>query len=349
MLFRKAHSPFVNAQTHVHSIMYQVLAALIPGALASIYFFGWGVLFNLIIAAGVCLLSEAAVLKLRSRPIEPALKDGSTLITACLLALALPPLVPWWLTVIASIFAIVVAKQLYGGLGFNLFNPAMVGYVVVMVSFPREMTYWTAPLGVMDQWHSFGDVFNVIFRGTVPAQVSIDSITMATPMDAIKTQVALEQGISSTRQSPVYGPLFGVIAGKGWEWIKLLFLDGGLWMIKLKTIDWRIPVSFLLTLLLISNFFAVSDYATYPSALFHLLSGGTMLCAFFIATDPISASTTPRGRWIYGAGIGVLTYSIRTWGGYPDGIAFAVVFMNITVPLLDYYTRPKTYGDLEVD
>ena len=347
MLFRKASSPFVSAQANVQSIMVQVLLALVPGTLAAIYFFGWGVLINLVIAASVSLLSESWVLKLRARPIGASLKDGSALITACLLALALPPLVPWWLTVIASIFAIVVAKQLYGGLGFNLFNPAMVGYVVVMISFPREMTYWTAPLGAVDHWLSFSDTFNVIFAGSLPDQNSIDSITMATPMDTLKTQIGLENDIESTRTHKVYGAVFSGISGKGWDWVNGLFLISGLWMIKQKVIDWRIPVSFLLSLLLISNFFAVSDYATYPSALFHLFSGGTMLCAFFIATDPVSACTTPKGRWIYGAGIAVLVYTIRTWGGYPDGIAFAVVLMNMAVPLLDYYTQPRTYGKSE--
>lgn len=349
MLFKKVNAPLVNAQNTVHSIMYQVLYALIPGTMAAIYFFGWGVLINLMITATVCLLSEALVLKLRARPVEAALKDGSALITACLLALALPPLVPWWLTVIASIFAIVMAKQLYGGLGFNLFNPAMVGYIVVMISFPREMTYWTPPLGVSEGWLSFSDTFNVIFSGALPDNSSIDSITMATPMDTLKTQIGLENGIESTRQHKIYGALFSGLSGVGWQWLNLLFLAGGIWMIKQKVIDWRIPVSFLITLLLIANFFAVSDYATYPSAIFHLFSGGTMLCAFFIATDPISACTTPRGRWIYGAGIAAIAYVIRTWGGYPDGLAFAVVLMNIAVPLLDYYTQPRTYGQAESD
>ena len=349
MLFRKASSPFINAQASVQSIMVQVLYALIPGTLAAIYFFGWGVLINLLIAASICLLSEALVLKLRARPIEASLKDGSALITACLLALALPPLAPWWLTGIASIFAIVVAKQLYGGLGFNLFNPAMVGYIVVMISFPREMTFWTAPLGAVEHGLSFSDTLSIIFSGALPDQSSIDSVTMATPMDTLKTQIGLENDIESTRNHKVYGVLFSNIGGKGWQWINLLFLLSGLWMIKQKIIDWRIPVSFLITLLLIANFFSVSDYSTYPSALFHLFSGGTMLCAFFIATDPISASTTPRGRWIYGIGIAVLVYTIRTWGGYPDGIAFAIVLMNMAVPLIDYYTQPKTYGKTEIE
>ncbi len=175
MLFRKASSPFVSANANVQSMMYKVVYALIPGTLAAIYFFGWGVLINLFIAIAVCLGSEALTLKLRDRPVAPSLTDGSALITACLLALALPPLVPWWLTTIASMFAIVVAKHLYGGLGFNPFNPAMVGYIVVMISFPREMTMWTPPLGVAGGWPGLIDTFNIIFTSTLPEGQSLDT------------------------------------------------------------------------------------------------------------------------------------------------------------------------------
>jgi electron transport complex protein RnfD len=346
MLFKKNSSPFISANASVHTIMYKVLLALIPGTLAAIYFFGWGVLINLFIACTVCLLSEASMLMLRNRPVEPSLKDGSALITACLLALALPPLAPWWVTTIGSLFAIVVAKHLYGGLGFNLFNPAMVGYIVVMISFPREMTYWTPPFGVGNGWPGFIDTLNIIFSGS-SLGMNIDSITMATPIDTIKTQIGLEMDISATRSNKTYAPLFGTVSGTGWEWINGMFLIGGYWLVKQKVVDWRIPTSFLLGLFLISNFFSVLDYASYSSALFHLFSGGTMLCAFFIASDPVTASTTPKGRWIYGFGIAALVYIIRTWGGYPDGIAFAVVLMNVAVPLLDYYTQPKTYGTME--
>ncbi len=347
MLFRKASSPFINASEDVQSMMYRVLYALIPGTLASIYFFGWGVLFNLVIAVAVCLASEAVALKLRDRPVKPALSDGSAIITACLLALALPPLVPWWLTTIASMFAIFVAKHLYGGLGFNPFNPAMVGYIVVMISFPREMTLWTPPLGVASGWPGLLDTFRIIFSGTPPTGQDFDTITMATPIDTLKTQIGLERDIETTRNHAVYGPLFSTVSGRGWEWINGLYLLGGYWLIKQKVIDWRIPVSFLVGLVVVSNLFAVYDYASYSSPMFHAFSGGTMLCAFFIATDPVSACTTPKGRWIYGASIGVLVYIIRTWGGYPDGIAFAVVLMNMAVPLLDYYTQPKIYGKVE--
>ncbi|MBE9567822.1 MAG: electron transport complex subunit RsxD [Proteobacteria bacterium] len=344
MLFKRSPSPHIRQAISVHDMMFMVLYALVPGALASMYFFGWGVLFNLLIAITVCLGSEAIILKLRKHEVGETLLDGSALLTACLLALALPSLAPWWLTTIASISAIVVAKHLYGGLGFNPFNPAMVGYIVVMISFPLEMTMWTAPMGVGGGWPDFLTTFNWVFFGNLPAG-GIDSISMATPIDLLKTQLSQLHDISETRNNVAYSPLFASISGTGWQWVNLLYLGGGIWLIKKGVVDWRIPTAFLISLVLISNTFAVLDYANNSSALFHAFSGGTMLCAFFIATDPVTASTTPRGRWIYGAGIATLVYVIRSWGGYPDGIAFAVILMNIAAPLIDYYTQPKIYGD----
>ena len=349
MLFKRTPSPHIKQDITVQDMMLKVLYALIPGTLASIYFFGWGVLFNLTIAISVCLLSEAVILKLRQREVTATLMDGSALITACLLALALPSLAPWWITVIASISAIAVAKHLYGGLGFNPFNPAMVGYIVVMISFPLEMTFWSAPIGVathgISGWPDFSTTFNWVFLGKLPYGETIDSITMATPIELIKTQLSQFHDVAETRNNPQFSALFSSISGTGWQWINLLFLGGGIYLVKKDVADWRIPTAFLISLVLISNLFAVMDYSTNSSPLFHAFSGGTMLCAFFIATDPVTASTTPRGRWIYGACIGALVYIIRSWGGYPDGIAFAVVLMNIAAPLIDYYTQPKVYGD----
>jgi electron transport complex protein RnfD len=254
------------------------------------------------------------------------------------------------LTTIASISAIAVAKHLYGGLGFNPFNPAMVGYIVVMISFPLEMTMWTAPMGVSigdaSGWPDFLTTFNWVFLGKLPYAQTIDSISMATPIDLIKTQLHQFHSLAETRNNTEFSALFSSISGTGWQWINIAFLGGGIWLVKKGVADWRIPTAFLVSLALISNLFAVIDYSTYSSTLFHTFSGGTMLCAFFIATDPVTACTTPRGRWIYGACIGVLVYIIRTWGGYPDGIAFAVVLMNIAAPLIDYYTQPKVFGGL---
>lgn len=345
MLFKRTPSPHIKQNISVHDMMFKVLYALIPGTLAAIYFFGWGVLFNLLIAISVCLTTEAIILKLRQREITDTLMDGSALLTACLLALALPSLAPWWITVIASISAIAVAKHLYGGLGFNPFNPAMVGYIVVMISFPLEMTLWSAPMGVNAGWPDFSTTFNWVFLGALPYGETIDSLSMATPIDLIKTQLNQLHDVVETRNNVEYSALFSSISGTGWQWINILFLGGGIWLIKKDVIDWRIPTAFLISLIFISNTFAVMDYATNSSPMFHIFSGGTMLCAFFIATDPVTACTTPKGRWIYGACIGALVYIIRSWGGYPDGIAFAIVLMNMAAPLIDYYTQPKVYGD----
>ncbi|NOQ90743.1 MAG: electron transport complex subunit RsxD [Gammaproteobacteria bacterium] len=349
MLFKRTPSPHIKQNITVQDMMVKVLYALIPGTLASIYFFGWGVLFNLIIAISVCLFTEAIILKLRQREITETLLDGSALITACLLALALPSLAPWWLTTIASISAIAVAKHLYGGLGFNPFNPAMVGYIVVMISFPLEMTMWTTPMGVnigdVNGWPDFLTTFNWVFFGQLPGAHTIDTISMATPIELIKTQLHQLHSVAETRNNAEYSALFSSISGTGWQWVNILFLAGGIWLVKKGVADWRIPTAFLISLVLISNLFSVIDYSTNSSALFHAFSGGTMLCAFFIATDPVTACSTPKGRWIYGASIAALMYIIRSWGGYPDGIAFAVVLMNIAAPLIDYYTQPKVYGD----
>jgi len=351
MLFKRTPAPHIKQNITVQNMMFMVLYALVPGTLASIYFFGWGVLFNLMIAIFVCLATEAIILKLRQREVTDTLMDGSALLTACLLALALPSLAPWWITVIASISAIAVAKHLYGGLGFNPFNPAMVGYIVVMISFPLEMTMWSAPIGVSHGinmgWPGFTATFNWVFLGDLPYGETIDSISMATPIDLLKTQLNQMHDVIDTRNNVEYSALFSSISGTGWQWVNILFLAGGIWLVKKDVADWRIPTAFLISLVLISNTFAVVDYATNSSPLFHAFSGGTMLCAFFIATDPVTACTTPKGRWIYGAGIGALVYIIRSWGGYPDGIAFAVVLMNIAAPLIDYYTQPKVYGDPE--
>ncbi|MDH5472695.1 MAG: electron transport complex subunit RsxD [Gammaproteobacteria bacterium] len=344
MLFKTASSPHNNQAYTVDQIMQRVLLALIPGTIAAIVFFGWGVFINIIIASITALTCEALMLNLRGRPIKPYLTDGSAMVTACLLALALPQLAPWWLTVIGTAFAIIFAKHLYGGLGFNPFNPAMAGYVVVIISFPREMTQWVPPLVEGYTHLNFIETFRLIFTGIAPDRFAWDAITMATPMDILKIQLGLELSINDIHQHQTYGPLFGSISGIGWEWINGLFLASGIWLAYKRIIDWRIPVGILGMLFFLSNSFALYDYASFTPPTFHLFSGGIMLGAFFIATDPVTASTTPKGRWLFGMGVGILIFIIRTWGGYPDGIAFAVLLMNLAAPLLDYYTMPRAYG-----
>lgn len=344
MQFKTASSPHIAQHNSVQSVMYKVLLAMIPGTIAMVVFFGWGVLINIILASVVALSCEALMLLLRKRPLKPYLFDGSALLTAALLALALPQLAPWWLTLIGTAFAIIVAKHLYGGLGFNPFNPAMVGYVVVIISFPREMTHWVPPLLEDYTLLTFTETLRVIFWGELPLTYGWDAITMATPLDTVKTQLGLELSINEIENHKEYGSMFGYIGGFGWEWVNGLFLASGLYLCVKGIIDWRIPAGLIAAILVISNLFALYDYASFTPPTFHLFSGGIMLAAFFIATDPVTAATTTKGRWLYGAGIGIFIYIIRTWGSYPDGIAFAVILMNMAAPLLDYYTMPRAFG-----
>jgi len=336
MAFGNYSSPHFPASESVGVMMRHVLLALLPGAACMTWYFGPGVISNLVVAAVTAVCAEAMMLYLRGRPIRPVLADNSALVTGVLLALALPPLAPWWIPVIGTLFAIIVAKQLYGGLGFNPFNPAMVGYVVLLISFPRELTLWPAP----HTGPGLVDTLNLVFLNTLPTGLELDALTMATPMDSVKTGIGLEQTISTMQA----GGSFGLVGASGWEWVNLWFLAGGLWLLKIRVIQWQIPASMLMALAGMALAFFLLDPETYTSPLFQLFSGAAMLGAFFIATDPVSASTTPTGRLVYGAGIGILVYIIRHWGGYPEGIAFAVLLMNMAAPTIDYYTQPRVFG-----
>ena len=327
-LFRSGPSPRLPLTHPVETVMRSVILALIAGTVAQIWLWGPGVLIQCGLAIVFALTAEGTVMALRGRPALPCLKDGSALVTAILLGLSIPGLAPWWIITLGTLFAILLGKQVYGGLGHNPFNPAMVGYAILLISFPREMTHWPAEYVTLDQ--ALGIIF---WTGE---NLRPDAMAMATPLDALRTGLTL--GPISTDPS---GPS---ASDHGAAWVNLGYLLGGLWLLKRKLADWRIPMSFLTALMVLALTFHLVDAARYPSPLFELLNGATVLGAFFIATDPVSAATTPRGRWIYGAGIGVLVYVIRTWGGYPDGVAFAVLLMNLSAPTLDHFTRPRVYG-----
>lgn len=333
-------SPFLSGTSRVTKHMIQLLLALIPALIALVYYFGPGVLINIVLAVVVALLVEALMLHLRGRPLKPFLTDGSAIVTAVLLALALPSLAPWWLTVVGIVFAIVFAKHLYGGLGYNPFNPAMVAYVLLLISFPVEMTSWLPVDSINEHPLNFASTFQAIFFGHLPDGLTFDTISGATPLDEMKT--GMGQGYNP--MIILNHQLYGIIGGKGWEVVNLAFLAGGLFLIYRRVISWHIPAAMLASLAVISSITYFISPETSATPLLHLLSGGTMICAFFIATDPVTASTTLRGRLIFGAGIGLLTYIIRVWGGYADGIAFAVLLMNMLVPTIDYYTQPVAYG-----
>jgi electron transport complex protein RnfD len=340
MKFRTPSSPHFHGPATVTGVMLQVVYALIPGIIAYIWLFGWGVITNLVMATVTALATEAVMLHLRGRPLAMYLSDGSALVTAILLGLAIPPLAPWWVLFVGTAFAIVFAKHLYGGLGFNPFNPAMVGYVMLLISFPREMTAWPAPISLREMNLDLGQSLAYVFGGNLPAGVRLDALSMATPLDDLRTQLGLGKAVEQITSSPI----FGMIGGTGWEWINIAFLAGGLWLIRKKIISWHVPVGMLGSLALISFLFFIIKPETHASPLFHLISGGAILGAFFIATDPVSGSTTPRGRLYFGIGVGVLTYIIRSWGGYPDAVAFSVLLMNMGAPTIDYYTRPRVFG-----
>jgi electron transport complex protein RnfD len=234
------------------------------------------------------------------------------------------------------IFAIVIAKHLYGGLGYNPFNPAMIAYAALLVSFPLEMTIWPNAVG------GFGSVD----LGTTLAKVlgsgvaNWDAYTHATALDSVKIGLSLHQSTQQVMQ----GESVGLLGSQGWEWVNLAYLIGGGWMLYKRVITWHIPVAMLAGLVVLASTFWLLNTNQYPSPLFHLLSGATMLGAFFIATDPVTASTTPVGKLVFGFSMGALVYVIRTWGGYPDAVAFAVLIMNMAVPLIDTYTQPRVYG-----
>jgi electron transport complex protein RnfD len=319
--------------------MLRVLCALLPGIAIYVWFFGAAILLQIALTSITALAAEALILGLRGKPLKQFLTDGSALVTAWLIALTFPSIAPWWLTVLGTILAIVVAKQLYGGLGQNPFNPAMVAFALMIVAYPSLMSQWPAA-GSTD----FAAQWQAIFGAR-----QLDAITMATPLDALRTvlrdpeQRAVIAGLLGGNAT------FGNIGGRGWEWVAAGYLAGGLWLIQQRVITWHMPAAFLATLFAIAGVFSLIDATQFAPPLFHLLTGGAMLGAFFIITDPVSGTTTPRGKLIFAAGVATLTWIIRNFGAYPDGIAFAVLLMNIAAPLIDRYTQPAVFGRRKAD
>ena len=333
-------SPFITQPSSVSQIMLRVLLALIPGIALYVWYFGPAILVSIALASVTALATEAVMLKLRQRPLRPFLSDNSALLTAWLLALSIPALAPWWLVVVGTAFAIAISKHLYGGLGNNPFNPAMIGYAVLIISFPVHMTHWITPHGMGGIELPFGEQLDYIFNGVLPDGLKLDAVTMATPLDTLKTQLHLGLSANDIRDMPIYGYL----AGKGSEMVAIGFAIGGLYLLSIRIISWHLPVAFLLSLFATAGIFHLVDPVHYVTPLFHWFSGAAMLGAFFILTDPVTSPTTAKGKLIFAAGAGLLTYLIRAFGGFPDGMAFATLLMNICVPLIDAWTQPKVFG-----
>lgn len=309
---------------HAHStphIMNVVLATLLPGAACLTWYFGPGIAVNVVACMAAAVGTEALVLRARGLSLR-ALADRSAMVTGVLLGLCLPPYLPIWMAVVGTTFAMLFGKHLYGGLGHNPFNPAMVGYVMMVVSFPLAMSLWPAP------GDHVLDASVVVWKLGAPIA---DGITSATPLTAFKFR-----GGATVDEFWSTSPVMAAFGGKGWQLINAAFLAGGLYLVYRRYADWIMPLAMLVALgLLAALFYDGGSSRSLGSPLFHWTAGATMMAAFFVVTDPVTSPDGVVGRLIFGAGVGILTFTIRSIGAYPDGIAFAVLLMNAAAPFLD--------------
>jgi electron transport complex protein RnfD len=337
--------PYTHERNSVSRTMLLVMVALTPATAYGIYLFGLPALFLFMLTIAGAVISEAVCLIIAGKPVKIYLLDGSAILTGWLLAMTLPPWAPWWIGVLGAMLAIVVGKQVFGGIGQNLFNPAMVARVALLISFPLEMTSWVQPdpllsttsPGLMD---SLGITF-----GTGTA-VSYDAVSSATILGHVKTELGrglpLHEALTAFYEPARLAT--GTVAGSLGETSAVLIVGGGLLLLWQRIISWHIPVSMLATLALLAGVFHLIDPQHYAGVLVHLLSGASLLGAFFIATDLVTSPVTYRGQLVFGAGCGALVFIIRNWAGYPEGMAFAVMLMNACTPLIDHYLKPRIYG-----
>lgn len=321
-------SPHSHNRSQTNQVMLKVIYACVPAFIALTYFFGPGVLVNLSLSALTALAAEALVLHLRKRNFQ-TLRDNSALVTAVLLAACLPANAPWWIPILGAAFAILGAKQLYGGLGQNPFNPAMATYAFLLISFPVEMTQWQLSFTAGQ-----GGWFN---------SLQTDSLTGATALDAWRNKglvMASEfwQAVDAQTNQLHLNTLTstGIIA--------LAWLIGGAYLIQQRLINWQVPTVFFLTLLIGSTFIWGLNTSHYAPPWLHFVAGSAVFAGFFILTDPVTCATSVKGRIVFALGAAILVLAIRTWGNYPDGLAFAVLLMNFAAPSIDYFTRPRVYG-----
>jgi len=332
-------SPHLIEPASSKRIMYEVVFGMLPAAGAALYYFRTGA--GLILAACVCsaLLAEWLCNAVRKK--EQTISDGSALITALILGLSLPPELPPWMAVIGTVVAIVVAKMLFGGLGSNIFNPAMVGRAFLMACFGLWMTTWTAPATMQNNpAMENGAVKNEVVAVTGPTPLSLAKQPIKDAANADKLEKATPKQVNR-----MFKPMFfGQTSGSLGETSAVLWLIGGVFLLLRKTITYHIPLAVLATAGIIATIAWWSNPEVYAHPLVHLFGGGLMMCAFFIATDPVTCPLTKLGRIIFGIGVGAMIMMIRLVGGYPEGVMYAVLLMNAMTPLLDRWTRTKPLG-----
>lgn len=310
-------SPHFSDQDSVPKIMFAVIVSLMPAFVTSVYFFRWRALLLYACCLVGGLATEALFLLLRKKPLF-SLQDGSVIVTALLLAMTLPPNIALDTAVIGVVAAVALGKHVFGGLGNNIFNPALVGRAFLQTAFPVAMTTWTPP-----------------------AALAVDAATYATPLANLKFQGAIAQGTLT----PIKDLFWGNTGGSLGETSAIALLVGAAFLFYKRVIDWRIPAGIIGSLAVFTGVFWLASPDKYASPLFHLFAGGLILGAFFMATDMVTSPITPRGTWIYALGIGLLVGLIRLFGGLPEGVMFSILFMNMFVPLLNRFTRPRILGE----
>lgn len=344
-------SPFAHNRSATSSIMKQVIIAMFPAYGAMVFAFGMGVVIQTLLGILWAWILEIIVAKLRGRPWLDYCQDYSGMVTAMILALSIPFYAPWWVVIIGVSVAILIAKHPYGGLGQNLFNPAMVGYAVLLTSFPAIMSSWAIPQTLIGHPIMFEEAWNIIWYGHGSEQIfhgtsNLDGLTQATPLDSWRT--GLKKGLTNVHDlenSPLFKPIFpwGIYQPQGWTQVNLAFLIGGLYLLARKIISWQIPLAVLTSFGIASGISAFYSTSA-PDVLWQFSSGAIMFGAFFIVTEPVTAPMTGKGQVIFGILVGLMIYLIRYYSAYHDGVAFAVLIGNMLVPLIDYFSRPRVFG-----
>ncbi len=322
-------SPHIHGDNDTRKIMYGVVLALLPAMVISIYFFGLGALRVILVSVVFCLLFEWLIQKYLIKG-SITITDGSALVTGILLAFNVPSNLPVWMVIVGALAAIGIGKMSFGGLGKNIFNPALVARVFLLVSFPVEMTSWPKPMAI--------------------TKSLVDTITGPTPLGFIKEGLGAGKAMSELSQHlPDYAQqLVGQMGGSLGEVSALALILGGAYLLRKKIITWEIPVSILITVFVFSGILWWMDPQHYIDPVFNLLTGGLMLGAIFMATDMVTSPMTRNGQLLFGFGIGLITMLIRVWGAYPEGVSFAILLMNAVVPLINRGFKPKRFGSVRV-